>query len=215
MRAEAFDCVLPKRRRDPQRVERWVNAEVNLTVPLGVPVEADPADKQDAVADVMDQVARALGAPLSEHVTSGRWVDMPQPSPVTAPPSLTAAERYALEAMPIPFGDDLMVPVEHRALGSLVEQLRLRGLCTVTHAGWDLTTAGRIVLSDLRRDRAALERQVIGALRSCIDVHGPITPNELGSAARRVVGQLGAYLAGSEHASASLSAARGGPPAVT
>jgi hypothetical protein len=40
--------------------------------------------------------------------------------------------------------------------------------------------------------REALERKVAGSLRSCIDAHGPITPNEIGSAAKRIAGLLAA-----------------------
>lgn len=43
-------------------------------------------------------------------------------------------------------------------------------------------------LSQLKRD--ALERAVLGALRSCINDHGAITPDMLTSAAKRVVGNL-------------------------
>jgi hypothetical protein len=39
-------------------------------------------------------------------------------------------------------------------------------------------------------DHDALLRVVIGALRSCIHDHGPITPEWIGSAAKRVVGNL-------------------------
>lgn len=35
-----------------------------------------------------------------------------------------------------------------------------------------------------------LERQVAGALRSTIDAHGPITPQWIGSAAKRVTAQI-------------------------
>lgn len=35
-----------------------------------------------------------------------------------------------------------------------------------------------------------LERQVIGALRSTIEAHGPITKEQIGSAAKRIAGQL-------------------------
>lgn len=39
-------------------------------------------------------------------------------------------------------------------------------------------------------DRARIERLVAGALRSCIEAHGPITPEWIGSAAKRVISQL-------------------------
>lgn len=38
--------------------------------------------------------------------------------------------------------------------------------------------------------REALERAVVGALRSAIKDHGPITAEHIGSAAKRVVGNL-------------------------
>jgi hypothetical protein len=38
--------------------------------------------------------------------------------------------------------------------------------------------------------RAAIERQVAGALKSCVDAHGPITVQFITSAAKRVVGAL-------------------------
>jgi hypothetical protein len=36
----------------------------------------------------------------------------------------------------------------------------------------------------------ALRRAVIGALRSAIKDHGPITPEQVGSAAKRILGNL-------------------------
>jgi transcriptional regulator with XRE-family HTH domain len=41
-----------------------------------------------------------------------------------------------------------------------------------------------------RPDLESLERVVIGALRSAIHDHGPITPEWIGSAAKRILGQL-------------------------
>lgn len=38
--------------------------------------------------------------------------------------------------------------------------------------------------------REALERAVLGALRSAINDHGPITPDKLTSATKRVIGNL-------------------------
>lgn len=38
--------------------------------------------------------------------------------------------------------------------------------------------------------RSALERAIAGALRLCIDVHGPITREWTGSAAKRVIGVI-------------------------
>jgi hypothetical protein len=38
--------------------------------------------------------------------------------------------------------------------------------------------------------REALERAVIGALRSAIRDHGPITAESVGSAAKRIIGNL-------------------------
>lgn len=40
------------------------------------------------------------------------------------------------------------------------------------------------------KDRAKLERQIAGVLRSTIDAHGPITREWVGSAAKRVISQL-------------------------
>lgn len=40
------------------------------------------------------------------------------------------------------------------------------------------------------RRREALERAVLGALQSCLHDHGPITPDMLTSATKRVVGNL-------------------------
>ena len=37
----------------------------------------------------------------------------------------------------------------------------------------------------------SLERAIIGALRAAIKDHGPITPEHIGSAAKRILGQLG------------------------
>jgi hypothetical protein len=55
----------------------------------------------------------------------------------------------------------------------------------------------RRLIEQLRRERSmpkeereALERSVIGALRSAIHDHGPITAGTIGSAAKRVVGNL-------------------------
>jgi hypothetical protein len=49
----------------------------------------------------------------------------------------------------------------------------------------------RAAIDDWRaRGRDALERAVIGALRSAIHHHGPITMEWIGSAAKRVVGNL-------------------------
>jgi len=42
----------------------------------------------------------------------------------------------------------------------------------------------------------SLERMVSGALRSCIDAHGPITRHRIGSAAKRIAHQIAADLAG-------------------
>jgi hypothetical protein len=39
-------------------------------------------------------------------------------------------------------------------------------------------------------ERSALEKRIAGALRSCIDAHGPITPERIGSAAKRAVGAI-------------------------
>jgi len=47
-------------------------------------------------------------------------------------------------------------------------------------------------MEDTRLDaeRRRLERAVAGALRSAIHDHGPITPESIGSAVKRIVGQL-------------------------
>jgi hypothetical protein len=37
---------------------------------------------------------------------------------------------------------------------------------------------------------SSIERAVVGALRSAIRDHGPITPEQIGSAAKRIVGNL-------------------------
>lgn len=39
-------------------------------------------------------------------------------------------------------------------------------------------------------DRAAVERQIVGALKSTIDAHGPITRENVSSAAKRIVSEL-------------------------
>ena len=39
-------------------------------------------------------------------------------------------------------------------------------------------------------DAASLEKRVIGALKSCIDAHGAITKERVGSAAKRIVNLL-------------------------
>jgi hypothetical protein len=42
-------------------------------------------------------------------------------------------------------------------------------------------------------NRSAIERQIAGALRSCIHAHGPITAQTLGSAAKRVYSQVSSW----------------------
>jgi hypothetical protein len=42
--------------------------------------------------------------------------------------------------------------------------------------------------------KGALRRLISGALRSCINEHGPITKNEVGSAAMRIESQLRGYI---------------------
>lgn len=42
----------------------------------------------------------------------------------------------------------------------------------------------------MKISREAAERAVLGALRSCINDHGPITPEKLTSATKRVLGNL-------------------------
>ena len=37
----------------------------------------------------------------------------------------------------------------------------------------------------------SLERAIVGALRATIRDHGPITPDKIGSAVKRILGQLG------------------------
>lgn len=49
------------------------------------------------------------------------------------------------------------------------------------------------------RGRSRLESQVAGALRSCIDAHGPITKAYLGSAAKRAVAAVAAFIKESEN----------------
>lgn len=39
-------------------------------------------------------------------------------------------------------------------------------------------------------DAASLEKRIIGALKSCIDAHGAITKERVGSAAKRIVNLL-------------------------
>lgn len=45
-------------------------------------------------------------------------------------------------------------------------------------------------------DRAALERKIAGALRNTIHAHGPITPEHIGSAAKRVYKAVVGHLKG-------------------
>lgn len=45
-------------------------------------------------------------------------------------------------------------------------------------------------LKKLRRDNYTTAKRVSGALKSCIDAHGPITKLLIGSATKRVVGAL-------------------------
>lgn len=42
-------------------------------------------------------------------------------------------------------------------------------------------------------DRSSLERQIVGALRSAIHAHGPITNDNASSAAKRVIGVIKVY----------------------
>lgn len=52
-------------------IDRWVNAEITVVIPLDVPVTASALEKQDAVAAAMDLVTVPPGV-----VVSGRWQDM-------------------------------------------------------------------------------------------------------------------------------------------
>jgi len=52
----------------------------------------------------------------------------------------------------------------------------------------------RRLVAALRRDRAGsndgVERAIAGALRATIQDHGPVTPNVIGSAVKRIMGNL-------------------------
>jgi hypothetical protein len=47
------------------------------------------------------------------------------------------------------------------------------------------------IVHSMHEDDDSLERAIIGALRATIRDHGPITPDKIGSAAKRILGQLG------------------------
>jgi hypothetical protein len=52
-----------------------------------------------------------------------------------------------------------------------------------------VTANGRII-DPMSAEQESLERAITGALRSAIRAHGPITPEHIGSAVKRIVGQL-------------------------
>lgn len=62
---------------------------------------------------------------------------------------------------------------------------------------------------------AALRRQVVGALRSAVDAHGPITRDLIGCAADRVCGQLNARIGDLEAELAQLRERCGAGAAAT
>lgn len=45
-------------------------------------------------------------------------------------------------------------------------------------------------MSEEEKEQEALERAVAGALRAAIHDHGPVTPERIGSAVKRIVGNL-------------------------
>lgn len=47
------------------------------------------------------------------------------------------------------------------------------------------------IVAAMATEDDSLERAIIGALRAAIRDHGPITPEWIGSAAKRILGQLG------------------------
>ena len=62
--------------------DAWVNARIEIVVPLDVPVSANKWVKQEAVGRVMDEYIEALPEGLAEHVVSGSWEDFdPSASP--------------------------------------------------------------------------------------------------------------------------------------
>lgn len=46
------------------------------------------------------------------------------------------------------------------------------------------------ILGLMPQEQESLERAIVGALRATIKDHGPITPEWIGSAAKRIVGQI-------------------------
>lgn len=68
------------------------------------------------------------------------------------------------------------------------EQMRLLALDWVEDE--DVEACPCPICEGVGNKRPAVERQIAGALKVCIDAHGPITPERLGSAVKRVVGAL-------------------------
>ena len=48
----------------------------------------------------------------------------------------------------------------------------------------------RVEGPEAKTDAASLERAIVGALRSAIAAHGAITPDMIGSAAKRILGSI-------------------------
>lgn len=42
----------------------------------------------------------------------------------------------------------------------------------------------------MKKDRDPLERAILGALKNTVKIHGPIGPELIGSAAKRIVGEI-------------------------
>ena len=59
--------------------DRWVNAVVEIVVPLDVPVDASPEDKGEALAAFMERVFEHAG---DDWVASGRWEVVEDGEPV-------------------------------------------------------------------------------------------------------------------------------------
>lgn len=63
--------------RGSAKPQRWVNAVVEVVVPLAdVTVESSKFDKQEAAGRVAERIADLLPKDMSEFVLAGRWEDM-------------------------------------------------------------------------------------------------------------------------------------------
>ncbi|HEX6025956.1 MAG TPA: hypothetical protein VFZ00_28450 [Solirubrobacter sp.] len=63
--------------RETTRPLRWVNAVVEVVVPLdGVTVESTKFEKQEAAGRVAERIAELLPDDMGEFVLAGRWEDM-------------------------------------------------------------------------------------------------------------------------------------------